>query len=93
MCRYKFIIVISIDFTVVSGVVKIILNNFLLVCLFLFYLCVNKTVKMNTVKKKTKKETKQQRSVSILPSKLKRVEKLYGSLTKYVDAKLLSDNI
>lgn len=42
---------------------------------------------------KVKKETKQQRSVSILPSKLKKVEKRYGSLTKFVEAKLLEENI
>ena len=43
--------------------------------------------------KQVKKETKQQRSVSILPSKLKKVEKRFGSLTKYVDTKLEEDNI
>lgn len=32
-------------------------------------------------------------SVSIPPKKLKVVEKAYGSLTKYVHAKLLQDNI
>jgi hypothetical protein len=42
---------------------------------------------------KMKGETKQQKSVSILPSKLKRIEKRFGSLTKYIAAKLLDDNI
>lgn len=41
----------------------------------------------------TNKETKQQKSVSILPSKLKRIEKRHGSLTKYLEAKILQDNI
>lgn len=41
----------------------------------------------------TNKETKQQKSVSILPSKLKRVEKRHGSLTKYLELKMLEDNI
>lgn len=46
-----------------------------------------------TPKKPVKKELKQQRSVSILPSKLKKVERLYTSLTKYLEACMLRDNI
>jgi hypothetical protein len=42
---------------------------------------------------KMKGETKQQKSVSILPSKLKRIEKRYGSLTKYIQEKLTQDKI
>lgn len=38
-------------------------------------------------------EKKVQQSVSILPSKLKKVEKRFESLTAYVHAKLLQDNI
>ncbi|WP_180267840.1 hypothetical protein [Nostoc linckia] len=41
--------------------------------------------------KATKKETKQQRSVSIYPTHLKEVEKKYGSLTKFVDHHLAHD--
>jgi hypothetical protein len=39
------------------------------------------------------KEVKISRGVYLYPKQLKRIEKRFGSLTKYIAAKLLDDNI
>lgn len=39
------------------------------------------------------KERKVSDTISILPSKKKRIEKLYGSTTKFVEAMILTNNI
>lgn len=39
------------------------------------------------------KERKISDTISILPSKKKKIEKLYGSVTAYLNEKLLNDNI
>lgn len=53
-----------------------------------------KNKKINPVGRPKKlTETKQSKTVSIYPTKLKRVEKLHTSLTKYLEACMLRDNI